>query len=462
MSEVTKFKEKYQELSRRVLRDISRRHQEAGSKGSLKKRYQFHGDDWTVESLIVDEFEPYFPRYDEEIFRCEEIINCAKAFFSAGLSAELRLSDKDGVAIVNPGFEQLAFAIKWELIHPIRYFVRKYKTTRFNGQRMDKCLDHYIRIWLGNGDTEPQFAPIYNFESDVKSIKLDNFVSIVRFTDKQKTEIFNAMGLLRKDFDIQGYCETSHVVVLKSIHGSYDKEKKKEIVKHARNALQAAITSLRLNKGEMVGTTGFIRVERFNRTSRAGISPLKSYSLPLQSMFRARYKLDRKDLRNFRHSYRMLSNDQFSVWNELTMPLNQFNRSCQREREEDKILDYAICLESTLLRDVELELSYRLSLRAARLLHSVRDPQETFAMFRCLYNVRSKIVHSNETWGGRVITKLTKAVGETPSEYMGSLDRVMRQLLKEIVRQVHEGLSLNALCKKLDAEILGSSPNRLH
>ena len=462
MSEITKFKEKYEEFSRRLLKDISRKYQEAGSKKIIEKNYQFYGDDWNVDPVLVDEYERYIPRYDDEIFQSVEAINCAKAFFSAGLSAEIKLSDKDGVTITNPNFERLSFAIKLELIHPIRYFARNYKTTRFNSQRMDKCLDHYIKIWLGKGNSEPRYAPIYNFESDVQSIKLDNFVSIVRFTDKQKTKIFNAIGLLRKDFDIQGYCETSHVVVLKPINSSFNKEEKKEIGKHARKALQAAITSLRLIRSEMVGTTGFMHVARFIRTSRAGISPLESYSVPLQSIFRARYRLDRKDLPSFRQVYRMLSVDQFAAWNGLTMPLRQFNRSCQREREEDKILDYAICLESTLLRGVDRELSYRLSLRAAKLLHSVRDPQETFAMFRCLYDIRSKIVHSNETWGGPAITKLTKAVGETPSEYMGSLDRVMRQLLKEIVRQVHEGRSLNALCRKLDTEILGSSPNRFH
>ena len=371
----------------------------------------------------------------------------------------MKLTDKDGIAITNPTFKQLYLGIIFEFMYPIHHLVRKYKTARFGSQRIEKCLDHYIDIWLGKGDTAPEYAPIYNFESDFKYMKLGDFVSIVRFTGKKKSEIFNAIGPLRRIFDIQSYCEASYVVVLKAIDGSYNKEEKQKIKRLARNALQAAITSLRLIKSGMVGTPGIIRVVRFSRMSPAGFSPLESYDLPFEPLLRLRYRLDHEDLRYFRQIYRMLSDEQFAVWNSLRLPLQQFNRSCQRQRKEDKVLDYVICLESTLLPDVREELSYRLSLRAAKLLQAVHDPQETFAMVRCLYKIRSKIVHANKTWGNQAITREIGKVGVTAHEYMESLDSVMRKMLTQIIRQSHGGRSLEDLCKKLDAEILGIRPN---
>ena len=460
-SDIVTFKEKYNGFAQHFLHTISQRYEESGSKKTPQQRFHFSGNDWTAETILIDDYEQHIlTDYNGNILQSVEATDCAKAFFYAGLTAGVKLTDNDGVAINNPSFKQLSFYIGLELIHPILYLVKRYRTTRFGSQRIEICLDHYIDIWLGKGGGTQEYAPIYNFTSDFKYIRLGEFVSIKRFTDKNKTEIFNTVGPLRRSFDIQGYSEASYVVVIKSIDGSYNKEEKQKIRKLARNALKAAITSLRLIKSEMVGTPGIIRVERLTRTAIAGFSPLESYDLPFEPLYRPRYSLDPTDVRYFRQIYRMLSDEEFAVWNSLRLPLQQFNRSCQRQRKEDKVLDYVTCLESTLLPDAQEELSYRLSLRAAKLLRTVRDPQKTFDMVRCLYAIRSKIVHANKTWRDKAITKEIGKVGVADHEFMQALESVMRMLLTQIIRQTHGGRSVKDLCKKLDAEILGICPTR--
>ena len=309
-------------------------------------------------------------------------------------------------------------------------------------------------LWLERKGSEPRYAPIYNLHSEIQSIRLNEFVRIVPFSDDKKTEIFDAVGPLGRGFDIQSYAECTHVVVQSRISGPYDQKKTKEIERNARKALQAAITSLRLIKAEMIGTTGFIRISRITRAGGAGISPLESYDMPMHSIFRGRYELDRGEVREFRRIYNMLSDDHFAVMNGLEWPLRQFNRSCQRQRDEDKILDYAICLESTLLCDVGDELSYRLALRAAKLLRSERHSSETFEMMRCLYKIRSAIVHANESLEGPKSARAIRKLNVGTNEYMQSLNCVIRILLSEIVRRVHCGKTLSELCEELDVEIV--------
>ena len=191
------------------------------------------------------------------------------------------------------------------------------------------------------------------------------------------------------------------------------------------------------------------------------------------SRFRGLYVLDRGTLSRFRVLYKILSANQFEKWDGLKLLLRQFNRSCQRERDEDRILDYAICLESALLSDVGTELSYRLALRAAKLLRVRRDPKKTFEHMQCIYSVRSKIVHSNQSLGNPAIKREITRIGMQPREFMRSTDTLMRELLSTIrtsrwisaflstrdcaawrlAHGVQIRLTLLRLCKDLDGEI---------
>jgi hypothetical protein len=78
----------------------------------------------------------------------------------------------------------------------------------------------------------------------------------------------------------------------------------------------------------------------------------------------------------------------------LRLPIERFNETYSRSSIEDKIVDLAIALESTLLHGIKDELNLRLALRGARLLRDKADARETFRTLRAMYKVRSEIVHS--------------------------------------------------------------------
>jgi hypothetical protein len=79
----------------------------------------------------------------------------------------------------------------------------------------------------------------------------------------------------------------------------------------------------------------------------------------------------------------------------VDLAIRRFNLAYERLMFEDRLIDYAIGLESLLLRaEEQQELGFRLALRGSRLLGN--DPKarsEIFSRLRSAYSVRSEIVH---------------------------------------------------------------------
>lgn len=455
---LTKFKECYLEFARAMLAETNKRYVSSEQSLALRREFQFSEGEYSVNTRSVAMKEWHIPSWKENEFPEAIADRCAEQFHSSGLASGIRLSDNSGARILNPDFERLRPSIvEMELRWPLHHLVRLHGRTSFSKRQILTCLDKYIEHWQGRSATDPEFAPLFNFETEIKAIRLDDFVSIVPFGDDYKSRIMNALGTLDRTMDMRHFASASHAVKLASIDCTHSNDRKKEIKEHARRVLQCAVTSLRLLKPELVGTLGYILNRRLTGHLGAGIRPLEDLDLPAnRNLFpHDRYVFDRASLGQFRSLYRTLSCNQFERWELSQLPLRQFNRACQRLKDEDRILDYSICLESTLLSGVRSELSYRLALRAAKLLFSQRNPKETFDRIRCLYEVRSKIVHGNCYIGSKGVKDvIMKQVAMQPGEFMLSTDLLMRQLLPAIVRRVSRQCTFAKLGKRLDDEII--------
>ena len=81
----------------------------------------------------------------------------------------------------------------------------------------------------------------------------------------------------------------------------------------------------------------------------------------------------------------------------LGIALRRFGLASGRPNSEDTLLDLWITVEALLLPDGNSELSYRASLRLARLCgDSPQERRDAFALARSSYEARSKIVHGEE------------------------------------------------------------------
>ena len=457
--ELAKFRSLFLEYSKAMLEVTNAKFADNGEQKVLMQEYQFSGNDYELSSRYSPALERFLPWRDDDAFPHAIAKECADAFFSAGLASGFRLSDNARTRIKNPSLEQLRpIIIHMHLERPIRHLVRKHGRTSFSRAQVLACLGQYIADWNGELDCEPEVAPLYNLQTTIRTIKLDGWVSIVGFTDEEKTRRMRMLGNLDRTIDIRNYASALQMVRVRPVAGGFDEDAKREARTHARKALQCAVTSLRLMKPEGVGTMGNIHLKGPDGQLGGGISPLEDFHLPWNrvSLFRDPYVLDRADLPQFRKLYGRLSREQFKTWDRLELLLRQFNRSCQKERDEDRILDYAICCEAALLSGKSDELSYRLALRAAKLLRDRCSPRQTFEHMRCLYKVRSRIVHSNETLGSAGARKDIKRAGLVAREFMPAVETLMRELLSAMIERVSQGDSVAAICENLDAEITKS------
>lgn len=114
--------------------------------------------------------------------------------------------------------------------------------------------------------------------------------------------------------------------------------------------------------------------------------------------------------------------------------INRFGNSIEKYSPEDpeRLLEYAIALEALYLNDIgndRGELTYRLSLRAARLLESdVEKRKRIFFLVKNLYSFRSKIAH------GADISRIKKESDRKKLEEVlkSGPDIVARSILKLI------------------------------
>ena len=385
--ELADFRALFLEYARAMLALTKNKIADTGEEKVLVQEYQFSGGNYWQSSRHCAAHERFIPQPGEDAFPHVIAEKCADAFFSSGLASGIRLSSNAGTPIEHPGLEKVRpFIIHMYLDRPIRHLVRNYERTSFSNRRILACLDRCIADWKGNADSEPAIAPIFNFKTEVRTVRLNEMVSIVRFTDDQKTKTFPLLGAMGQAIDLRNYATSFHMARLRPLDGGFDEDRKREIRHRARKALQCAVTSLRLMKPDAIGTMGFIHFEGPGEQMLAGLSPLEDFHLPWTKMtlFRDRYVLDHSDLSQFRELYGHLTDNGFKTWDRLELLLRQFNRSCQREWDEDRIIDYAICLEGALLSGVRDELSYRLALRAAKLLRNQCSPRRAFEHMRCL------------------------------------------------------------------------------
>ena len=455
-SNLAKLNHLYPRFVTLVIRETKRRQEYVTSQYTPGHELKFNDTTWTNVPRRAVPYAQCIPEHSDPIFETDDASACVEAFYFSGLATSIKLSRDDGTSIENPSFDELRFFIILKLLDPIRHMLMRSRTTRFPRQQILKTLDQYIRKWRGQPQFDPGFAPIYNLDADIQPIKLTDFVSLVHFTDDMKSRVIDMVGPLR-GVNLQRYAEASHVARFVPPEHPAPRTDPKALANSARLALQSTITSLRLVKDHPVGTHGFIHISRLSGPLLGSFAHLESYDLPTEGVFpRDRYTLDRKELGRFRRNYKLLSQNRFAVWETLDLALRQFNRSCQRLRQEEKVLDYAMILESTLLAGVRDELSYRLALRAGTLLRKQCDPARTFARVRSLYEARSKIIHSNERWGSRAIQKATRVEGLQPEDYMQAIGQLVRDLLSTILEEVSKGRSLVEVRKELDDRIIAS------
>lgn len=178
------------------------------------------------------------------------------------------------------------------------------------------------------------------------------------------------------------------------------------------------------------------------------------------------YELSALDISNADQLVRQLEHP--NVAGSLQTALTYLEQSYSRSSIEDRLIDLAIALESSLLFGIRDELRYRLALRGAALLGPIRDPERTYTLLKLSYDMRSKVVHEGKRLSDSELQKeITKALSgddsASPAEsLLEELYGVVRDVLREYVERLASAEAARAADplgranRELDSSILRS------
>jgi len=135
----------------------------------------------------------------------------------------------------------------------------------------------------------------------------------------------------------------------------------------------------------------------------------------------------------------------------VAMALRRFGFAYERQRPEDKLVDYCIAFEALLLLEEErAELEHRLALRGSRLVgHDSAMREAVYLELRAAYGARSKVVH-----GGRPPNEVKRGQSRVPlAEFTDNLEALLRQCVKAVLTQ-HGSIGQKEMIQLLDRAVI--------
>lgn len=288
-------------------------------------------------------------------------------------------------------------------------------------------------------------VPLINFTMGESPVHIDG-VELSAFTGEEKTALWRT-GSLDYSVGVEDFSRMGFR--LSARYGVTDQEATFRI----NNVIYCFIDTLRLLKEGEVGALwsfdhGDDTFASFREFSSAELTDY--YARP----YRDTYSFLDCDLAPFQSLFQAIrSLRQSGTLKPLEIGLRRFNQAYGRLTEEDKIIDWTIALESTLLANLSDELRYRTGVRGAALLYKHREPSQVRDFLLCLYDIRSMIVHRGMTFLDQRILK--KVEQYFPAlQFMTECQNLLRQILCEYIVRLQQGKTIQMINEDLEAQII--------
>lgn len=286
------------------------------------------------------------------------------------------------------------------------------------------------------------FAPLEGFSSEVDEIELDKNLRITRLSKEKLSELFKVGRdvsisqdrIFRFRFILACEYETSKII------GEENSKPKILPSQEIKKTFDNVISALRLFKKGVVGYN-FIQIKPLGWYPMSTSTTSGIFTYP----YFGHYKLEKHEIEDFKILLKKIE----KAPDFLTIPINRFNFANDRERPEDKLIDYIIAFESLFTKEPQ-ELSYRLSIRVSFFMgKSYKDRKEIFTLIKKAYDLRSKIVH------GMNYDKNVEVNGESIpiQDFVSRIEELLRESIKESIKSSLQFKNRDSLLKKIDEKI---------
>ncbi len=277
-------------------------------------------------------------------------------------------------------------------------------------------------------DTIPviDIIALLNFKAEIDDIDLGEGISIRKFTSSEKEQIIN---------DIKWLGDVRHTDILACKYVAEFRYESKKIIDGEQqntdsgNNIDKLISAFRLFKEGIVGYNMI-----FAKWDLC--IPLRPENTISQLSFHdfagKRYDLSSDEVQKFLDLWKLIKDLDISTDTPINIAIRRFNYAYEREKAEDKLVDYMIAFEALYFKSGETgELLYRLATRVSRLLRqSFEDRKLVFKKMKDFYDKRSAVVHGEPTNIGQ----------DFLNEVEDYLRNSIKTFLKELTSHSHQDI----------------------
>jgi hypothetical protein len=264
---------------------------------------------------------------------------------------------------------------------------------RFDPERFEADYQ-YVESGLYANEVEYEWlAPLPGFTGDSELIVCSDRLSIVRMDERQVIDCLR-VGLIRGMPDDPTFRMITHRYAVR-IKESAPKQIDAPLAElrstlDVLEEVESVVVPLRLYKEERITVAGFLHSNVTTLVGQGRVFSTYALSPPGRWSayhLRAEEEQDVIDLR-----------DAIQREQRLAIAIRRFGDAGERRRSEDRLLDLMIAAEQLFLTGERQELGFKLALRAAFFLEDdAQARQEVFSLMGRGYNVRSDLVHANQS-----------------------------------------------------------------
>ncbi len=346
----------------------------------------------TISYGIIETQQPLFRVFLEShrtaIQQLEEYKECTLCM-KKDLSVAKHIDKLVGIA----GFQ--IFTRDWDyLSHMLMKLIKRYCESKLFDEKLFLELYRDLES-LFYRDTIPviDIIPLHNFTAEIDQIDLGEGISIREFTSSEKEQIINDIKWLGdvRNIDILA-CKFVAEFGYESKKVIEDEEQKTDSGKH----IDKLISALRMFREGIVGHNIVLTKWDLDIPLR----PENSISsLSFHDFIGRRYDLTTEEVSRFLDLWKLAKELDVSADNPLNIAIRRFDYAFERDRAEDKLVDYMIAFEALYFKSGETgELQYRLATRVSRLLkQSFEDRKQVYKKMKDFYDKRSAVVHGEST-----------------------------------------------------------------
>jgi hypothetical protein len=406
-------------------------------------------------AALPSQLDPDYPATEAEA--------CARAFFDASIVKDYQLSDSEGRQIPHPTFEQAygSGAIPETLRLSLFDLLLRRKGCNFPARAILESFNRHLKARKSERVSVRYFIPLNNFASDHNRLQFNeplDKMSIRSLDHEWLTNFYTNLGSMTNFVQQSPFAAPAFGIFI-------DHEElapKSSPPMSIRVTTDVFITALRLLKSGDVSTPGIFHISRHVQPAVGGISPI--HDLVDRGVWGARtnFRLERRDTAIFRRLLRTLTQNDFKVWNRLSISLGRFNKSYTRQSAEDRIVDLSICLEACLLTGIQQELQYRLTIRGAAVAAKQQTAEHTRCILQNLYDLRSEIVHEGRHMPDKSVQKRLKKIEMNEREFIKEAENTCRIILRQLVDiMAKKDRNLQEIGEHIDVKIYERLTQRL-